>query len=229
MRSLWFVTPAWQRYELTAACLAERAWVIEKLRGMNIEGHCVVVADDENLDIARDLSFDVVERNNDWLGRKFNDGMEYAGTHGADFIVPIGSDSWIHPDYFRDLREGVTRTAAEYAAVEPLRMVTLQVGGYGAGPYVFERSLLEPSGFRPAEDHLRKSIDRSTMRGIGQPIRWRKHSVHALQYIGFRQEPLITSYEVLKRMWGRQEYAPPWPKLAELYPTDLVEMARKAL
>ena len=99
--SMWFVTPAWQRYELTAVCLRQRQWVIEQLADHGIEARCVVVADDENLDIARALGFDVVEQRNDrGLGRKFNDGYEHAARAGATWIVPIGSDSWIDPRYF---------------------------------------------------------------------------------------------------------------------------------
>src|ERR1035437_1174260 len=97
---LWFVTPAWGRFEIVAVCLEQRARVIAELAADGIEAHQVVIADDENLDIARALGADVVESPN-VVARKFNDGMEYAGKHGADWIVPIGSDSWIATDYLR--------------------------------------------------------------------------------------------------------------------------------
>src|ERR1051325_10020747 len=97
--SLWFVTPAWQRYELSAVCFDQRLLVMDALRAAGVEAQCVVVADDENLDLARERGFARVEQDNEWLRRRFNDGIEYAAYQGATRIVPIGSDSWIDPDY----------------------------------------------------------------------------------------------------------------------------------
>jgi hypothetical protein len=226
---IYFVTPAWQRYELTAVCLEQRKRVIERLEGQGIEARCVVIANDENLDIARGLGFDVVEQNNKWLGRKFNDGMQYAGKHGADWIVPIGSDSWIEASYFTPLPDNaLTVTSAMYTVVESERMAMLKVGNRGAGPYMFHRSLLGPR-FRPAVDKIKRHVDSSTVAGIRKPIDWHHRDLHPLQYIGFRGNPHITSYERLKKVWGVSESTDPWAKLARHYPKDLVERAHAAL
>jgi len=215
MTSVWFVTPAWQRFELTAVCLDQRL---------------AVIADDANLDLARERGFDTVERDNEWLGRRFNDGMEYAGRNGADWIVPIGSDSWIDPAYFVPLlAPGYIRTSGLYCAVTAERMAELKVrSGRGAGPYVFNRDHLAPSGFRPAQDDLRKGIDGSTIRGVGQ-ANWRWRNLHPFQYIGFRGNPHITSYGKLHKRWGVREHDDPWAILAKHYPAELVERARMAL
>jgi len=227
MSGVWLVTPAWQRFDLSAVCFEQHRRVIDTLARHGIEAHQVVVADDANLDIARGLGFDVVERDNEWLGRKFNDGMEYAGLHGADWIVPIGSDSWIDPAYFLPLpRPSLTRTSPNYCVVEADRMAELRVGRNGAGPYVFHRSLLAPKGFRPAEDELAKGIDGSTIRGITRPIVWRPLTLHPFQYVGFRGTPHITRYERLMDKWGVAEHADPWDILATRYDADLVERSR---
>lgn len=231
--SVWFVTPAWKRFELTAVCLEQRRRVVEVLAAAGVEGRCVVVADDENLDIARDLGFDVVERDNDWLGRRFNDGMEYAARHGADWIVPIGSDSWIDPAYLLPLpRPRETRTSRLYAVVEAERMATLRVGAPGgkstAGPYMFSRRQLEDSGFRPAGDTLNKNIDSSTIAGAGF-VRWAERDLHPLQYIGFRGHPHITKYSRLWERWGVAEHRDHWARLETVYPADLVARARVVL
>ena len=42
--SLWFVTPAWKREELTAVCLDQRLDVIRYLGTHGLEARCVVVA-----------------------------------------------------------------------------------------------------------------------------------------------------------------------------------------
>jgi len=230
---LCFVTPAWQRVDLTAVCLEQRRRVIARLQAAGVEASCVVIADDANLDTARALGFDVIEQRNELgLGRKFNAGMEYAAGHGADWIVPIGSDSWIDPEYVLPLPPtGLARTSPIYCVVTSDQLAELRVmSDTGAGPYMFHRSLLEPAGFRPARDELMRHVDHSTIKGIGASrIRWRARDVHALQYVGFRGRPTITSYDKLVAAWGVAEHPDPWVRLATRYDADLVELARKAL
>lgn len=232
MSGLWFVTPAWQRVGLTAVCLEQRRRVIGELAAAGVEAHCVVVADDENLDTARALGFDTVERRNDaGLGRKFNDGMEHAAREGAEWIVPIGSDSWIMARYLLPLpHPRQTRTSQLYAVADAGRLGSLRVRtASGAGPYVFHRSLLEGCGFRPAEDALMRGIDHSTIRGIGRTPPWTPRDVDRLQYVGFRGVPTISPYERLFARWGEREWPDPWSRLASAYPADLVAAARRAI
>lgn len=228
---IWFVTPAFRRYALTEVCFAQYNMVFDHLRKAGVEATCVVIADDENLDIARAAGFATIERDNEALGRRFNDGMEYAANNGAEWIVPIGSDSFIDPAYFLPLPSpDKTRTSAIYAAVTAAELAELRVGGHlGAGPRMFHRDLLEPSGFRPAQDSLKRSIDHSTIRGIGSLIRWERRDLHPLQYIGFRMAPFITSYSTLVRMWAIDVHPKPWGMLERRYPPELVARARAAM
>jgi hypothetical protein len=231
--SVWFVTPAFGRYELSAVCFDQRRLVMNALEAAGIEARQVVIADDENLDLARERGFDTVERDNEWLGRRFNDGTEYAAKHGADWIIPIGSDSWIDPAYLVPLPHASrTRTSRLYAVVEANRMATLRVGAPGgrttAGPYMFNRRQLVDSAFRPAGDTLNKNIDSSTVAGAGF-VRWVERDLHPLQYVGFRGHPHITKYERLQRRWGVAEYHDHWKRLIRIYPADLVARARAAI
>ena len=224
MTILYFVTPAWQRFELTAICLEQRRLVIEELAKHGIEARQVVVADDENLDIARGLGFETVERDNTWLGRKFNDGQEWAGKHGADWIVPIGSDSWVDPRYFLPLpHPSRTGSSHMYAPVQPDRLAILRVGQVGAGPHLFHRSSMLRSGFRPAPDRISRNTDHLTIKGLDRPPRWVWHDVHPLQYVGFRVPPFITQYDRLLFRWGVSERLDPFDALREHYPGDLVD------
>ncbi len=227
--SVWFVTPAWQRYALSAVCFEQRALVMDELEQAGVEARQVVIADDENLDIARGLGFETIEQNNDWLGRRFNDGTEYAAKHGAEWIVPIGSDSWIDPAYFLPLPQRLlTRTSKLYAVVTEDRLASLSVGGTRAGPYMFNRRQLERTKFRPSADKISRNIDHTTIRNVGR-VRWEERDLHDLQYIGFRGHPHITTYERLWARWGVTEFDDPWVRLATRYPADLVERARLAL
>lgn len=230
MTSIWFVTPAWQRYQLSAVCFDQRLDVIRSLARHGIEARCVVVADDENLDLARGHGFEVVEQDNEWLGRRFNDGIEYAARAGADWIVPIGSDSWIDPAYFLPLpNRHVTRTSERYCAVTADRLADLRVASAsGAGPYMLHRSILPP-GFRPARDDKKRSIDKSTIAGLARPPRWERCDVSPYQYVGFRGAVTLTPYEKLVAAWGLEERTDPWQVLAAHYPEQLVAWAQAAV
>lgn len=58
MESVLFVTPAWKRYELTRLCLWQRRLACDSLFEAGIYATSVVIADDDNLDIAREFGFD---------------------------------------------------------------------------------------------------------------------------------------------------------------------------
>lgn len=231
--TLWFVTPAWQRYELAVVCLEQRRRVIEELAERGVEAYQVVIADDDNLDIARGYGFDTIERDNDGLGRRVNDGYEYAAAKGATWLVFIGSDSWIDPAYLAplpDVPADVVRSSPAYCAVTPDTLALLRVTHptNPAGPHLFHRDLLARVGFRPVADELMRHIDSRTNRALA-PFEWELRDVHPLQYIGFRAPPMITTYDSLWRKWGVVEYADPWPLLAEHYPADLVEAVQAVM
>ena len=227
---IYFVTPAFERFALTAVCLEQRKRVIDELARNGIEARCVVIADDANVAYAASLGFDTVERDNEWLGRKFNDGIEYAARHGAEWIVPIGSDSWIDPAYFLPMPDpALTRSSGMYAVVTAERVGYLDVANprNPAGPHMIHRSRL-PESLRPAVDERNRYIDSATLAGLSN-VRWELRDLHPLQYIGFRGHPHITPYERLWKAWGVSESTDPWTELATVYPVDLVERARRSL
>jgi glycosyltransferase involved in cell wall biosynthesis len=223
---IFFVTPAHQRYELSALCFEQRSRVVEELARQGVDARCVVIADDDNLDIARGLGFDIVERDNRWLGRKFNDGIEFALREGADWIVPIGSDSWIDPAYLIPEPQ-LPITSRFYAPVEADRLLQLSVTTPGGvGPHVFARELFVTT--RPAGEQLRRGIDTSILAAVG-PIDWEWRDRHQLQYIGFRGDRHITTIAKMRRAWGGVERLDPWEALADHYSMDLVERAREIM
>lgn len=70
--------PAHGRLELASICLRQLRRTCDALTVNGIEATAVVVADDENLDAARALGFGTVERDNQFVSRRFNDGIEMA-------------------------------------------------------------------------------------------------------------------------------------------------------
>ena len=74
--SLWFVVPAHGRLRADPDLPAAAAANLRRAR--RIEATAVVVACDENLDTARELGFATVQRDNQFLARRYNDGLQLA-------------------------------------------------------------------------------------------------------------------------------------------------------
>jgi hypothetical protein len=227
--SVWFVTPAWQRFELTRVVLEQRRRVVAFLAERGVWARCVVVADDANADTAEELGFDVVRVPNYALGRRFNDGIQYAAQHGADWVVPIGSDSFLDPAYLYPLPEpGVMRSSRLYAIAEPGRLGQLRIrSSPGVGPYMIPRNHL-PSSLRPAGEGKKKGVDRSTLLGLRHGLHREIVELHPWQYVGFRSWPQMNSYDKLYGRLGVAEEHEVAERLSEYYPADLVNRALDA-
>jgi hypothetical protein len=78
MPSLWFVVPVHGRFNLSAICLRQLRRTCDTLSEQGIDAHAVVVGDDANLDTARELGFGTIERDNEFVSRKYNDGIQLA-------------------------------------------------------------------------------------------------------------------------------------------------------
>jgi hypothetical protein len=106
--SLWFCVPVAGRERLTGICLRQLRRTCDSLTQEGVDATAVIVGDDTNLDTAHELGFATVERDNQYLSRKFNDGMQLAcdrryNPRPADYVVPLGSDDWVDHNIFLDL------------------------------------------------------------------------------------------------------------------------------
>lgn len=226
---LFFVTPAFQRYELSEICFAERKWAIEQLAANGIEARSVIVADDENLDIARENGFDTVESINDWLGKRFNDGYQYAAEQGATHVFPIGSDSWVDPKFiYGKLHDNLDVVASRYyARVDRLgiRRKVMWVPVLQGVSYVMPTKALAGKNYRPCADRIRRGCDGSTWQTIsrveGVQMVWSE--VHDLETIAFESNVNISTYEGLGTRWGISETDQPFSGLIAHYPHKLVD------
>lgn len=226
---VYFVTPAWRRLELSEVVFAQRRLCVSYLAERGVEARSVVIADDENLELARAAGFETIERDNRWLGRRFNDGIEHAARQGADRIVPIGSDSFLDPAFLFPLppRRRI-RSSPLYAVAERDRLARCYVRGPGAGPYMIPPDRL-PTDLRPSAERRARGIDRSTLAGLRRPLLWEHVELHPYQYVGFRGEPRMNDYERLRDRIGVGEEQDVAEILSEHYPRRLVERALAAL
>ena len=79
---------------LTAICLRQLRRTCDSLAENGVQATAVVIADDENLDTARELGFGTVDRDNRFISRRFNDGIQLAcdpefNPRPADYVVPL--------------------------------------------------------------------------------------------------------------------------------------------
>lgn len=167
---LFFVVPARGRFDKTRACLRQLARTCEELGEIGLAATAVVVADDDNLDAAKEAGFWGVRQRNYPLGRKWNDGYQCALEAGADFVVPLGSDDWVDPILFTDLPEPHEIRCSRLSSVvseDGNRISPLKVWYDGGdGVRVLPRSLLERLNGRPAEEHRDRAIDTSILRNL---------------------------------------------------------------
>lgn len=227
MTSLWLVTPVHGRRALTALVFEQRARVLVELAHLGVEAHQVIVGNDENLASAREHDFTVLERPN-VLGLRINDGMEYAFREGgADHVCYVGSDDWLLPEHLADVpAQGRARSSLYMATVSPDGRYIASVPGSppkGRVPWTLSRGLLEPVGFRPADDALGRMLDSSILAGFPIP-RSEAFEFHAeddpLRFVDFKsRDEQLTPWQ----LHTPQRYARPNPfeVLATRYPADL--------
>jgi hypothetical protein len=170
MKRLWFVMPVHGRFDLTKICLEQLRRTCDALEHINATA--VIVGDDDNLDVARGFGFATVERDNTFLARKFNDGIQLALDPGlnpepADYVVPIGSDDWVDHRIFQKLPPNDSVMGFRQAAFvnETGTELTETRISYvaGVGIRVYPRELLEPAGFRPADEDRKRACDTSIL------------------------------------------------------------------
>lgn len=237
-RSLWFVVPAHGRVELSAICLRQLRRTIDDLEAEGIAASAVVVADDENLDTARDLGFGTVERNNRFLSRKFNDGIQLAcdpdlNPRPVGYVVPLGSDDWISAEVLLDLPRPNTVVGFKRIAFvrEDGRELTERFLDYdgGSGIRIYPRRLLAAMGYRPADEDRHRGCDTSILVNMRQAFKFRvdHRDIDARLIVDWKSTGSNRNpYDEVAGRWRGSAPVDPFEALAGVFPAEaLDEMA----
>jgi glycosyltransferase involved in cell wall biosynthesis len=170
--SLWFIVPVFGRESLTRICLGQLRRTCDALAEDGIEATAICIGDDDNLTTARDLGFGTIRRDNLFLSRKYNDGIQVAcdpefNPRPADYVVPCGSDDWVHPSLFVDLPPpdrvyGFQRMS--FVREDGCELTThfLDYEG-GCGIRIYPREIVRAKRYRPADEDRKRGCDTSIL------------------------------------------------------------------
>lgn len=240
MTRVWFIVPVFGREELTRVCLRQLARTCAGAAEHGVDATAVVIGDDSSVDLAEDLGFATVRRDNKHLGRKFNDGYQLAcdpayNPAPADYCVPCGSDDWVDPVIFQRLPGEAIGVFRQIAVVNEDRteLMRLRVGYKGgAGIRIIPRWLLERCGYRPADEDRKRAIDTSTLDGMYRTLGRRMPAmidldVHALQIVDWKSRgQQLNTYSML-RGYRRGAESEVWSAVGEWFPAEAVEEMRE--
>jgi hypothetical protein len=239
MSSLWFVVPAHGRLALTRICLRQLRRTCDALEQEGVRASAVVVADDENLDTARQLGFATVERDNRFLSRKFNDGIQLAcdprhNPHPVTHVVPCGSDDWVDHRLFLDLPPADTMVGFPRISIvreDGLELTTrhLNYPG-GSGIRIYPAALMKPLGYRPADPDRERGCDTSIMVALS---RYHEHRMvvdhrhhHDYQIVDWKSPTeQLNSYANLAH-YRSMPAVDPFTALAGTYPAEALNEMR---
>lgn len=199
--SVCFVTPAFKRYALSEITFAQRAMVCKELADKGVKADCVVIADDENLEIAKQYGFHTVERDNEFLGKRFNDGHEFAGKSGFDFSIPVGSDMFLDSDLFVGLTNKFTITNLYAIVKRDGKSIATMAAEWGILQAIPTR-LTESMGFRPCAEDVVRGCDTLTRNRIknrmpGKVLEMVNKNLHEYECVSFQSKQQITSFDGL--------------------------------
>lgn len=237
--SLWFVVPVHGRMRLTAICLRQLAITRDQLRDNDIDAHVVVIADALNLRELRARlghhGFATVERANNFLSQKYNDGIQLAmderyNPRPADFVVPCGSDDWVDWRIFTELpsRHAVLGFQHISFVREDGREMTAKFLDYpgGCGIRVYPRQLMFNLGFRPADEDRVRACDTSILHNVQKANRIvdvRHRDVDPWQIVDWKSRGTqMNPYDALRRHRSTRS-ADPFLALAGRYPDESLE------
>ena len=236
MPSLWFVCPVHGRTRLAQICLTQLRRTCAALEANGVDASAVVVGDCDLLGFAADLGFATVRRDNRFLSRKFNDGIQLAldkryNPRPADYVVPVGSDDWVDWQLFIELPSPRTMVAfprMSFVSEDGLELkaVKLDYPG-GSGIRVWPRQALRSVDFRPADEDRVRGCDTSMLVNVqrANPNLVIEHrDTDPRQIVDWKTAGAnVNPYETVANRWRGSSMGDPFDALAGMYPEHALE------
>jgi len=237
--------PANGRFDLTRICLEQLRRTCDTLTVRGIRASAVVVTDDANLETAADLGFATIRRDNQFLARKYNDGLQLAcdpelNPSPVDFAVPIGSDDWIDDRILHRLPDHDAIRCFRHVAFvnetgQELSETRLAYEG-GVGIRVYPAQVLEACGYRPADEDRKRACDTSILYNTRRHYRLKHQKdfrvtygdLHARQIVDWKSPgEQMNTYRQISSMHRSVQHGTPFDLLKGLYPDQALEAMRE--
>ena len=245
MRSLTFVVPVHGRIPLARICLRQLRRTCDALADGGVKATAVVISSRwglRELD-PLELGFAAVQRDNQFLSRRFNDGIQLATDPRytdapADYVVPCGSDDWVdHRLFLEPLPAPNTVVGFQWMSFvsEDGREISSTFLDYegGSGIRIIPRELVVPLAYRPADEDRPRGCDTSILRNIRiqshnddfKVAHWHLHERQIVDWKTTGQQ--LNSYTDVTTVRRSRPVEDPFTVLAEFYPAEaLDEMER---
>lgn len=249
MPSLWFIVPVFGRIELAAICLRQLSRTCDALIEEGIEATAVVIGGETDLaELQPDQwEFSQVERDNRFVSRKFNDGIQLAcdpdfNPRPVDYVVPCGSDDWVDWRLFLDLPDGQTIVGFQRMAFvrEDGQEVTTHFLDYagGAGIRIYPREVMRRMEYRPADEDRKRACDTSMLTNVCKAlpdVRVEHRHLHDFQIVDWKSSEqqlnphsmVATRYRPLERFDSLEVLCGYYPdealdEMSALYSRELI-------
>lgn len=231
-----------KRARLAAICLRQLRRTCDELARDGIVAAAVVVSDRATLDRLDPLAlgFATVERDNDFLGRRYNDAIQLAADPAynpapADYVVPFGSDDWAdHRLFLEPLPQPNEIQGFQQVCFvsEDGRELAATFLGYegGCGIRIIPRQLVAPLGYRPADEDRLRGCDTSILANLrrhhGAALTVKNLHMHDRQIVDWKSSVgQLNSYPAVTAARS-QHVADPFDVLADVYPSVALDEMR---
>jgi hypothetical protein len=238
--TLWFVVPAHGRLELTRICLRQLRRTCDALDHEGITASAVVIACDENLDTARDQGFATIERDNQFLSRRYNDGIQLAcdpavNPRPVDHVVPCGSDDWVDHRLFLEPPRPHTVLGFQHISFvrEDGQEITSRFLNYigGSGIRVYPQQVVQALNYRPADEDRKRACDTSILFNLkaayqraGRQLKVEHRESDPWQIVDWKSpREQLNSYRDISLRYRSVTTGDPFDLLADVYPADSLD------
>lgn len=243
MKKLAFVVPVHGRLPLAKICLRQLRRTCDALIEREVKASAVVVSDRDTLRELDPLSLDfgMVCRDNRFLSRRFNDGIQLAtdprySSEPADYVVPCGSDDWVDYRIFleplpdADTLQGFQTMSFVREDGREIAAIRLNYEG-GAGIRIIPRELVAPLGYRPADEDRERGCDTSILRNLrchhGDSMRVAHMHLHARQIVDWKTPNAnLNTFQGLITAGSFEIDEDPFSVLADYYPVEALDEMR---
>jgi len=239
MPSLWFTVPVHGREKLARICLRQLRRTCAALAGRGVEATAVLIGEPQWREVADEHGFGFVERDNKFLSRKFNDGIQLAcdpefNPRPADYVMPCGSDDWIDHRILASLPapdEVLCFNTIALVRPDAREMAARRLDNAGGvGLRVYPRQVVALADYRPADEDKSRGCDTSMLINLRKSevhFRLRYRSIDPRQIVDWKSEDVqVTPYASVAWRKTRLIWDDPFTALEDFYPTEALEEMR---